>query len=87
MEKPALGPALELPPVATPQNGQEEAPSPPRIIDLTPLLLDLERQIEEADQEMQALQLKAVRLRGLRDGVLLVVQHAQHPAMTSGEAS
>lgn len=58
--------------------------APSHIIDLTPLLRDLERQIEEADQEMRAHQLKAVRLRGLRDGVLLAVEHANRPTiMTS----
>lgn len=55
-------------------------------VDMAPLLRDLERQIEEADRETRVLQIKSVRLRGLRDGVLLAIKHAnQQPVMTSSE--
>lgn len=55
-------------------------------IDLSPLLNDLNQQIEEAEQEQRAILLKTTRLRGLRDGVLLAVEHAQKqaPVVTTG---
>jgi hypothetical protein len=67
--------------IPPPQNG-----AAPRIIDLSPLLRDLDRQLAEAEQEARVLQMKLARLRGLRDGVIMAVEHAQQapPVVTEG---
>lgn len=77
-----------------PQNGwdEEAAPPPaPRVIDLSPLLHDLNQQIEEGEQEARVVQMKLARLRGMRDGVLLAVERANQagrpeppPVVTNG---
>jgi hypothetical protein len=55
------------------------------IIDLSPLLRDLEQQIADAEQEARIIQLKLARLRGLRDGVLMAVEQAQQaPIVRNG---
>ena len=66
-------------PITAPPNGLD-APDAPRIVDLSPLLRDLTAQIDEAEQEARVIQLKIARVRGLRDGVLMAVEHAQGKA-------
>lgn len=62
-----------------------DTPPAARVIDLSPLLADLNTQIADAEQEARVLQLKIARLRGLRDGVIMAVEHAQAPTVTTGE--
>jgi hypothetical protein len=65
-----------------PQNGVNT----PRIIDLSPLLRDLDQQLEAAEQEARVVQLKIARVRGLRDGVLMAVERAnQQPVVTTSD--
>lgn len=60
--------------------------SDPHIIDLSPLLRDLEARIAAADEAVIAARIEAARLRGIHAGVLMAVERAnQQPAMTSGE--
>jgi hypothetical protein len=73
-------------PIDLPLNGVD-APPAPRIIDLTPLLRDLERQIEEGEQEARVIQMKLARIRGQRDGVLMAVEHAQQPPAVVSEGA
>lgn len=54
-------------------------------IDLSPLLDDLNQQLASAELEARVLQMKIARLRGLRDGVLMVLERA-NTIITSGEA-
>lgn len=53
------------------------------IIDLAPLLDDLNAQLAAVEREARVTQLKLARLRGLRDGVLLALSY--RPAVTEGE--
>lgn len=67
------------------QNGVELA-DPPRIIDITPLLRDLEQQLAAAEQEQRAALLKTTRVRGLLDGVRMALEFGRTPpVVTTGE--
>lgn len=59
-------------------------------IDLSPLLAELDAQIEAAEQQLLIMQLRLAELRGRRAGVVLAVEHAQQaiqlelPTITEG---
>ena len=55
------------------------------MIDLTPLLTDLDVQIAEAAQQAQAAQVHLATLRGERAGMLRIVAALQQPVVTTSE--
>jgi len=58
------------------------------MLDFTALLADLDTQIAEAEQQVQAAQIRVATLRGERMGVLRVlgaIQRPQQPIITTSE--